>query len=82
MSSNIGSRRSTKTRREKLAGCPRLPEVEPVSASMQRRHGKLSLKYPAGLDELMRRLESEGHTVAQRGAHYFVEDFETKALGS
>ena len=44
--------------------------------------GELNLKYPGGLDELMRRLESEGHTVVQRGRRYFVEDFETKIIGS
>lgn len=43
--------------------------------------GELNLNYPGGLDELMRRLESEGHTVVQRGKRYFVEDFEKKLLG-
>jgi hypothetical protein len=28
----------------------------------------------------MQRLESEGHTVVQRGRRYFVEDFETKHI--
>ena len=45
-------------------------------------NGELNLKYPGGLDELMRRLESEGHTVVQRGARYFVLDFESRLLGS
>ena len=42
--------------------------------------GELNLKYPGGLDELMRRLESEGHTVVQRGRRYYVEDFEHKLV--
>lgn len=42
--------------------------------------GELNLKYPGGLDELMRRLESEGHTVVQRGRRYFVEDFQHKLV--
>lgn len=45
-------------------------------------NGELNLKYPGGLDELMQRLESEGHTVVQRGRRYFVEDFEKKLIGS
>lgn len=44
--------------------------------------GELNLKYPGGLDELMSRLESEGHTVVQRGRRYFVEDFANKLVGS
>jgi len=43
-------------------------------------NGELNLKYPGGLDELMQRLESEGHTVVQRGRRYFVEDFEKKLI--
>ncbi|MDL9997121.1 MGMT family protein [Variovorax sp. J22P240] len=43
-------------------------------------NGELNLKYPGGLDELMQRLESEGHTVVQRGRRYFVEDFEKKLM--
>lgn len=43
-------------------------------------NGELNLKYPGGLDNLMRRLESEGHTVVQRGGRYFVEDFEQKLI--
>ncbi|MDM0113164.1 MGMT family protein [Variovorax sp. J22R133] len=43
-------------------------------------NGELNLKYPGGLDELMRRLESEGHTVVQRGKRYFVEDYERKLI--
>ncbi|MDM0105866.1 MGMT family protein [Variovorax sp. J22R24] len=43
--------------------------------------GELNLKYPGGLDELMQRLESEGHTVVQRGRRFFVEDFEKKLIG-
>lgn len=44
-------------------------------------NGELNLKYPGGLEEFMRRLESEGHTVVQRGRRYFVEDFEKKLVG-
>lgn len=43
-------------------------------------NGELNLKYPGGLDNLMRHLESEGHTVVQRGQRYFVEDFEQKLI--
>lgn len=43
-------------------------------------NGELNPKYPGGLDELMRLLESEGHTVVQRGRRYFVEDFERKLV--
>lgn len=43
-------------------------------------NGELNLKYPGGLDNLMRRLESEGHTVVQRGGRFFVEDFEQKLV--
>lgn len=43
-------------------------------------NGELNLKYPGGLDGLMCRLESEGHTVVQRGRRYFVEDFEKKLV--
>ena len=42
--------------------------------------GEINLKYPGGLEELMRRLEAEGHTVVQRGRRYFVEDFELKLV--
>lgn len=58
------SSRSAKPWRGRLAGHPGLPEV----------------KYPGGLEELMRRLESEGHVVVQRGRRYFVEDFEKKLV--
>lgn len=44
-------------------------------------NGELNIKYPGGLDELMQRLESEGHTVLQRGRRFFVEDFEKKLIG-
>lgn len=64
-----GSARS-KNRRERLAGYWQLPEFNPI----------LNLNYPGGLKELMCRLESEGHTVVQRGQRYFVEDFEKKLI--
>lgn len=44
--------------------------------------GELNLKYPGGLELLMNRLESEGHTVVQRGRRYFIEDFEKKLVGN
>ena len=43
-------------------------------------NGELNLNYPGGLEELMHRLESEGHMVVPRGQRYFVEDFEKKLV--
>ncbi|WP_076998751.1 MGMT family protein [Variovorax sp. KK3] len=43
-------------------------------------NGELNLNYPGGLEDLMRRLESEGHVIVQRGRRYFVEDFEKKLV--
>ena len=57
----------------------RLVTVFGIGQQLAREHGA-TLKYPGGLDELMQRLESEGHTVVQRGRRYFVEDFETKHI--
>jgi hypothetical protein len=62
-----------KSWQERIAGYAGLPEVKAIP--------ELNLKYPGGLDELMRRLEAEGHTVVQRGQRYFVEDFERKLIG-
>ncbi|MBU1361067.1 MAG: MGMT family protein [Gammaproteobacteria bacterium] len=42
--------------------------------------GELNGKYPGGIEAQMRRLESEGHTVVQRGHRYFVVDFEEKLV--
>ena len=55
------------------------PEITPYWRTLKI-NGELNLKYPGGLEELMRRLESEGHTVMQRGQRYFVEDFEKKLV--
>jgi hypothetical protein len=63
---------------DKRAG---LTEITPSWRTLKG-NGELNLKYPGGLDELMQRLESEGHTVVQRGRRYFVEDFEKKLIGS
>lgn len=43
--------------------------------------GELNPKYPGGIEAQMARLESEGHTVVQRGKRYFVEDFDKKLVG-
>jgi alkylated DNA nucleotide flippase Atl1 len=43
--------------------------------------GELNANYPGGIEAQMAQLESEGHTVVQRGRRYFVEDFERKLIG-
>jgi hypothetical protein len=43
--------------------------------------GELNPKYPGGIEELRRKLESEGHEIEQRGKKVFVKNFET-ALAS
>jgi hypothetical protein len=40
--------------------------------------GELNSKYPGGVENLIGRLESEGHEVLQRGRRYFVQDYERK----
>jgi hypothetical protein len=42
--------------------------------------GELNPKYPGGIDNLMLKLEAEGHVVVQRGKRYFVENFEEKLV--
>lgn len=42
--------------------------------------GELNPKYPGGIEAQMARLESEGHTVVQRGRRYFVEAFDRKLV--
>lgn len=42
--------------------------------------GELNPKYPGGIQNLMNRLEAEGHVVVQRGKRYFVEDHERKLV--
>lgn len=44
--------------------------------------GELNARYPGGIEAQMARLESEGHTVVQRGKRYFVEDFDKKLIES
>ena len=44
--------------------------------------GELDLAYPGGLDEHMRRPESEGHTIVQRTSRHFVEDLDKKLTGT
>ena len=38
--------------------------------------GELNPKYPGGIDNLKARLESEGHTVNQKGKRFLVQDFD------
>jgi hypothetical protein len=38
--------------------------------------GELNPKYPGSIDGIKRRLESEGHSVIQKGKRFFVIDFE------
>ncbi len=42
--------------------------------------GELNPKYPGGIDNLIGRLESEGHQVFQKGKRYFVGDYERKLV--
>jgi len=44
--------------------------------------GELNSKYPGGIEAQMAKLETEGHTVVQRGKRYFVEDFAKKLSGT
>lgn len=38
--------------------------------------GQLNPKYPGGAEEQKTRLEAEGHTVLQKGKHFYVLDYE------
>jgi alkylated DNA nucleotide flippase Atl1 len=40
--------------------------------------GLLNEKFPGGVEGQKARLEAEGHRVAQKGAKYFVEEYEKK----
>ena len=40
--------------------------------------GELNEKYPGGIDGQKLRLETEGHTVVQKGKRYFIADYEDK----
>lgn len=42
--------------------------------------GELNAKYPGGVDNLKRRLEAEGHVVTQKGAQFFIENYEKKLV--
>jgi hypothetical protein len=42
--------------------------------------GELNPKYPGGVENLMLKLEAEGHVVVQRGTRYFVENYEEKLV--
>jgi hypothetical protein len=40
--------------------------------------GELNGKYPGGIADVKRRLESEGHVIQRVGSRYFVTDYEKK----
>jgi len=40
--------------------------------------GELNPKYPGGIGALKQKLRAEGHTVKQKGKHFFVEDFDAR----
>lgn len=40
-----------------------------------KKDGELNEKYPEGIEEQKMRLESEGHTIINRGKRYFVQDY-------
>jgi hypothetical protein len=42
--------------------------------------GELNPKYPGGIENLMLKLEAEGHVIVQRGARYFVEHYNEKLV--
>ena len=42
--------------------------------------GELNPKYPGGIENLIPRLEAEGHTVVQKGRRFFVENYEQKLI--
>lgn len=42
--------------------------------------GELNPKYPGGIKEQKRRLESEGHRVIQKGKKYIVENYEESLM--
>ncbi|MBI4523792.1 MAG: MGMT family protein [Deltaproteobacteria bacterium] len=42
--------------------------------------GELNPKYPGGIDEQKKHLESEGHRVIQKGRKYIVEEYEKHLL--
>lgn len=42
--------------------------------------GEVNPKYPGGIPDLKRRLQSEGHKVVQRGKRFLVADFEKRLV--
>lgn len=42
--------------------------------------GELNPKYPGGIKEQSKALESEGHTIIQKGKRFFVKDYEKKLV--
>ena len=44
-------------------------------------NGELNPKYPGGIEQVMNRLEAEGHVVLQKGKRFLVEDYEKKLVG-
>lgn len=43
--------------------------------------GELNPKYPGGVEAVRKQLQSEGHSVVQRGKKYFVADYEKRLWG-
>lgn len=43
-------------------------------------NGEVNLKYPGGLSNVKKRLESEGHVVVQEGKRHVVKNFEKKLV--
>ena len=43
-----------------------------------KKDGELNEKYPEGIDGQKLRLETEGHTVIQKGKRFFVKDYKQK----
>jgi len=43
-----------------------------------KKDGELNEKYPEGIDGQKFRLETEGHTIIQKGSRYFVKDYKDK----
>ena len=82
-------RRSWKERLENDQGLPEVKPIAAYAADEAARKGKkkvfpywrvlktggeLNSKYPGGVENLIGRLESEGHQVFQKGRRYFVQD--------
>lgn len=42
--------------------------------------GELNPKYPGGIENLTKRLTSEGHTIVQKGKRFFVQGFEKRLV--